>query len=158
MNRMATTFVLVCLQSAVSVKEARYAYFDSSKGKIEASKFEKLLDFVNDRSTPVLICYKGASEMIKAKNAVNPISKYAFFNRGKMLIEKGLSRDTSCVETHFIRFSIQRNLPGFLGYNRNIAQDSLFIEKMLPALQDGDLKFRITEYFIRLRTGNKNEN
>lgn len=158
MNKMATAFVLVCLQSAVSVKEARDAYFDCSKGKIEASKFEKLLASVDDNATPVLICYKGASEMMKAKNAANPISKYSFFKRGKTLIEEGLSRDTSCVESHFIRFSIQRNLPGFLGYNRNVAQDSLLIEKMLPDLQDRDLKFRITEYFTRLRAGNKNQN
>ena len=96
--------------------------------------------------------------MIKAKNAVNPISKYSFFKHGKILIETGLTRDSSSVESHFIRFSIQRNLPKFLGYNRNIVQDSLMIEKMLPDLQDGDLKFRITEYFSRLRTGIKDQN
>lgn len=157
MNMMATTFVLVCLQSAVSVKEARDAYFDCSKGKIEASKFEKLLDSVDDKAAPVLICYKGASEMMRAKNAVNPISKYSFFKRGKVLIETGLNRDSSSVESHFIRFSVQHNLPGFLGYNRNVVQDSLLIEKMLPDMQDNDLKFRITEYFSRLRAGdNKN--
>jgi hypothetical protein len=158
MNMVVTTFVLVCLQSVVSVKEARDAYFGSSKGEIEASKFEKLLDSVGDAAAPVLICYKGASEMMKAKNAINPISKYSFFKRGKVLIETGLTRDSSSVESHFIRFSIQRNLPGFLGYNRNIVQDSLLIDKMLPDLQDNDLKFRITEYFTRLRAGNKNQN
>ena len=44
MNLMITTFVLVCLQSPVSVKEARDAYFGSFKEKVEASKFGKLLD------------------------------------------------------------------------------------------------------------------
>jgi hypothetical protein len=156
MNRMVTTFVLVCLQSAVSVKEARDAYFKSSNGPDEAQKFKDLLDRSVDNATPVLLCYKGAAEMLKAKNAVNPMSKYSFFNRGKRLIEEGLSRDTSSVESRFIRFSIQRNLPGFLGYNRNIVPDSLFVEKMLPYLQDGDLKFKITEYFCRQRNGDKN--
>ncbi len=158
MNMMITIFALVCLQSTVSVKEARDAYFGSSKGKIEALKFEKLLDSIGNNAVPVLFCYKGAAEMLKARNAVNPISKYSFFKRGKMLIEEGLSRDTSCVESHFIRFSIQHNLPNLLGYNQNIVQDSLLIEKRLPGIQDGDLKFRITEYFNRLRTGDKNQN
>jgi hypothetical protein len=157
MNMMITTFVFVCLQSAVSVKEARDAYFESSKGRIEASKFEKLFESVDNNAVPVLLCYNGAAEMLKARNAVNPISKYSFFKRGKMLIEEGLSRDTSFVESHFIRYSIQRNLPNFLGYNRNIVQDSLLIEKRLPYIQDSDLKFRITEYFSRLKTGGKTE-
>ncbi|OIQ68228.1 hypothetical protein GALL_501850 [mine drainage metagenome] len=75
-----------------------------------------------------------------------------------MLIETGLARDTCSVESHFIRFSIQRNLPAFLGYNRTIVQDSLLIEKRLPDIKDDDLKFRITEYFSRLKAGDKNQN
>jgi hypothetical protein len=158
MNMMITTFAFVCLQSAVSVREARDAYFGFSKGTSEASKFEKLLDSVGNNADPVLLCYKGAAEMLKARNASNPISKYSFFKRGKMLIETGLARDTCSVESHFIRFSIQRNLPGFLGYNRTIVQDSLLIEKRLPDIKDDDLKFRITEYFSRLKAGDKNQN
>jgi len=158
MNMMIITFVWACLQSAVSVKEARDAYFDSSKGKIAATKFGKLLDSVDNNAGPVLLCYKGASEMMKAKNAVNPISKYSFFKRGKMLIETGLTRDSFSVESHFIRFSIQRNLPGFLGYNGNVTQDSVLITRELPNINDNDLKIKITEYFSRLKNGDKTEN
>jgi len=39
MNMMITTFVFVCLQSTISVKEARDAYFGSSEGKIEATEY-----------------------------------------------------------------------------------------------------------------------
>jgi hypothetical protein len=157
MNTMIITFAFVCLQSAVSVKEARDAYFGSSKGKIEALKFEKLLDSVADSAVPVLLCYKGASEMMKAKNAANPISKYSFFKRGKVLIETGLARDSSSVESHFIRFSIQRNLPGFLHYKGNITQDSLLVANELPNIKDDDLKFKINEYFRLLKTDGKTE-
>jgi len=158
MNMMVTTLDWVCLQSAVSVKEARDAYFDSSKGKIEALKFGKLLDSVDNNAVPVLLCYKGASEMMKAKNAVNPISKYSFFKCGKMMIEAGVARDTLCLESHFIRFSIQRNLPGFLGYNGNLTQDSILIARGLPNINDNDLKIKITEYFSRLKNGGKTGN
>lgn len=158
MNKVVTTFVWVCLQSAVSVKEARNAYFDSSKGKTEALKFKKLLDSVDNNAVPVLLCYKGASEMMKAKYAVNPISKYSFFNRGKTLLEAGVARDTLCLESHFIRFSIQRNLPAFLGYNGNITQDSILIVKGLPNINDNDLKIKISEYFSRLKNGGKTQN
>lgn len=157
MNMMITAFVWACLQPAVSVKEVRDAYFGSSKGRFEALKFEKLLDSVDNNALPVLLCYKGAAEMLKARNAANPISKYSFFKRGKTLLEAGVARDTLCLESHFIRFSIQRNLPGFLGYNGNITQDSVLIARDLPNINDSDLKFKINEYFSRLKAGIKTE-
>lgn len=113
MKMVITTFVLVCIQSGIFVTEARDAYFASYKGTSEVQKFEKLLDSVGSNAAPVLLCYKGAAEMLKAKNTANPISKYSFFKRGKALIELGLNRDITSVESHFIRFIVQRNLPGF---------------------------------------------
>ena len=158
MKGMIATILLLFIQSEVSLKEVRDAYFGSAKGIVDAKKFEKLLDSVREDAAPVLLCYKGAAEMLKAKNAVSPISKYSFFKRGKALIEAGISRDTSCLESHFIRFSIQRNLPGFLGYDRNIMQDSMMVVKGLSELNDKDLKFKITGYFSRLRAGNNKSN
>ena len=158
MKGMMATILILFIQSEVPVKVVRDAYFESAKGTVEAKKFAKLLDSVKEDAAPVLLCYKGAAEMLKAKNTVSPISKYSFFKRGKALIEAAISRDTSCLESHFIRFSIQRNLPGFLGYNRNIMQDSMMVVKGLPELNDEDLKFKIVGYFSRLKAGNNKSN
>jgi len=158
MKVILETILFLFIQSEVSVMQVRDAYFGSAKGVAGAKKFEKLLDSVREEAAPVLLCYKGAAEMLKAKNAVSPISKYSFFKRGKALIEAGISRDTSCLESHFIRFSIQRNLPGFLGYDRNIMQDSMTVAKGLPELNDEDLKARIVGYFNRLKAGNNKRN
>lgn len=157
MNLAMITLVLIYFQTRISVYEARESYFRSSAGTLEARKFENLLDAVPDDDTPVLICYKGAAQMLKAKNAVNPVSKLSFFKRGKTLIEHGLMKDSSCVEAHFIRFSIQHNLPGFLGYNQNVSMDSLMVAKALPDMNDNDLRVKITAYFKRLKISRKSE-
>jgi len=151
------TFLPVFFLSVISVREAREAYFRSSAGTKESKKFESLMDSVSDDDVPVLICYKGAAQMLKAKNAVNPISKLSFFKRGKMLIEQGLMKDTTCVESHFIRFTIQHNLPGFLGYNQNLNMDSTMIADALPEMSDNDLKVKITAYYKQLKIGRKSE-
>ena len=155
---IATAIVLACLQSSISVQQVRDAFFDSSAGKSSVFRFEELLDSVKENSAPVLLCYKGAAEMLKARNMINPLAKFSCFRRGRALIEAGVARDSTCLESHFIRFSIQRNLPGFLGYNRNVIQDSLLVANGLEYLKDLELKNKITEYFSRQNAVNKHGN
>lgn len=146
-----TTIVIACLQPGAKLQQVRDAYFKSSASLAAAVRFEHLVDSADESSTPLLICYKGAAEMLKAKYALNPLKKYSHFKTGKKLIEAGLSKDTSCIEARFIRLSIQSNLPRFLGYNQNIAQDSLFISAELNNINDLDLKAKITDYFQELK-------
>jgi len=51
------------------------------------------------------------------------------FNSGKQNIDAALGLDPENVEIRFIRLSVQKNAPSFLGYNSNIKEDSDFIKK-----------------------------
>lgn len=151
------TLVISFWHVTVDVSQARDAYFRSATTKKDALFFELLLDSVKEDAVPVLVCYKGAAEMLKANNATNPINKFTCFNRGKNLIQQSIARDSSCIESHFIRYSIQRNLPGFLRYDKNIHQDSILIVKGLDNMTDRDLKNKITAYFNQSKAHTKNE-
>ncbi|MBS1526928.1 MAG: hypothetical protein JST19_14835 [Bacteroidetes bacterium] len=151
------TLIFASMQSIRALQEVRNAYFRSSISQADALTFEHLMDSVGENAAPVLVCYKGAAEMLRAKNAVNPISKFFFFKRGKILIEQGVMRDTTCVECHFVRFSIQHNLPGFLAYNQNISVDSVMVAKALQGMSDNDLKVKITRYYQQLKINRKSE-
>ncbi|MBS1521919.1 MAG: hypothetical protein JST50_13035 [Bacteroidetes bacterium] len=144
------------LQAKLSLKQVREAYFRAATSKDESSRLSHLLDTVGEKSDPVILCYKGAAEMLKAKYAVNPFAKMSWFNKGRDLIERSILRDTSCVESRFVRFTIQRNLPGFLGYDQNIRKDSSMIAERLQSMADTDLRSRIGHYFTRLSAGIKN--
>ncbi len=156
--RMAALIFLSAFtsQATLSLKQLRETYFRAATSKDESARLSRLLDTAGEKSDPVILCYKGAAEMLKARYAVNPFAKMSLFNKGKDLIERSISRDTSCVESRFVRFTIQRNLPGFLGYNRNIARDSCMIANRIQNLEDIDLRNRIDHYFKRLGAGLKN--
>lgn len=134
-------------QVVPSVKEVRHAYFSSADNKRKAINFEQLLNSIKVDAMPVLVCYKGAAEMLKAKNTVNPFVKFSCFKRGRNLVEQALARDPSNIESHFIRYTLQQNLPWFLGYHTDMHQDSLLVAKGLAQMDDQDLKNKITNYF-----------
>lgn len=68
------------------------------------------------------------------------------FNKGKKLIEAAILRDSLNMESRFIRYSIQVNLPGFLDYKKNIAADRSLVEKSLDTLSDNEFKNKITAF------------
>ena len=144
-------------QVGIGVQQAREAYFRSAESKKQALYFEQMLDSISEDASPVLVCYKGAAEMLKAKNTVNPFNKLFFFKRGKNLIDRSIARDTSNLECHFIRFTIQRNLPGFLDYNTNVRKDSIMIVSELDNMTDLNLKNKIMAYFNHQKATVKNK-
>ncbi|MGZ3820148.1 MAG: hypothetical protein ACXVB6_06130 [Mucilaginibacter sp.] len=141
------TLTISLWQTGISVPQVRDAYFRSASSKTNSLTFEQMLDSVKENALPLLVCYKGAAEMLKAKNTANPINKISCFNRGKSLIENAIARDSTNIECRFIRYSIQQNIPGFLNYKMNIVSDKGRIESALDTLTDRNLKSRITAYF-----------
>lgn len=99
-------------------------------------------------NTPLLIGYNGANTMIGANYVFNPISKLNRFNKGKKLIEHAIGLAPNHAELRYIRFSIQTNLPSFLGYKDNINEDKQFMMKQMGSLTDNDLRERIINYLL----------
>jgi hypothetical protein len=137
---------------APDLHRVRDLYRRAPEVKKFALQLDQLLSPVDSAaSAPVLVCYKGASEMIKAKYALNPFSKLEQFNRGKALINKAFSRDTLNLEIRFIRFSIQSNLPAFLGYHEEMDRDKTFLLENTRSSKDPELQEMITNYLSSLR-------
>ncbi|RZK78536.1 MAG: hypothetical protein EOO92_10920 [Pedobacter sp.] len=128
------------------VSELRDLFYKAAVNKSSSQKMSKILDKVDDKSTPILLCYKGVSDMIQAKHVLNPISKLSMFNSGKTLIEEAIKRDPDDLEMRFLRFSIQSNLPGFLGYREDLSSDKLKLVNEIGSLEDEQLKRNIIEY------------
>jgi len=142
-------FIILLLagnQVLLSVKDARDQYFRSADSGPEAAKFEQMLEPVKENDNPILVAYKGAAEMLKAKTVLSPISKMSCFNKGKKLIETAILHDSTNMESRFIRYSIQVNLPGFLDYKKNIAADRSLVERSLDTLTDTEFKNKITAF------------
>ncbi|MBB5645282.1 hypothetical protein [Pedobacter cryoconitis] len=130
------------------ITELRALYYQSATDKAAASKLQELLSKVDDKSSELLICYKGVAEMMQAKYTMSPISKYRKFKKGKEFIENAVTLDPGNLEIRFLRFTIQTNLPSFLGYNDQITADKNILIKNLDQLRDQPLKQLVINYLF----------
>ncbi len=92
--------------------------------------------------------YKGANVMIGASYVFNPITKLNKFNKGRKLVEDAIINEPNNLELRYLRFTLQTNLPRFLGYTNQINRDKVFMINQLDVLKDTDLRFRIVTYLL----------
>lgn len=84
--------------------------------------------------------------MLMAKYVFNPFSKFSYFKKGKNMLEKAVHADKNNIELRFLRYTIQTNIPAFLGYNDDLETDRLFLKQSLANVKEPELKKIITTY------------
>ncbi|SFG80635.1 hypothetical protein [Pedobacter insulae] len=99
-----------------------------------------ITELKKDNLNNVGLAYLGGFQAIWAHHTFNPITKLSTFNRGKANINKAILTDKNNIETRFIRLSIQKNCPRFLGYYKNIREDEAYLRKHVDGVSDRDLK------------------
>ncbi len=107
----------------------------------------KTLSRANVYSTEHL-AYTGAGTILKARYCFNPYTKLQHFKVGKEILESAIARDTQNVETRFLRYTIQKNLPSILGYYQDIAKDEQFLLLKLPSVKDNHLRKYIQNFLM----------
>ena len=85
-------------------------------------------DLKAKKDNNVYLAYLGGLQTIWANHTMNPISKLQTFNEGKRNLEDAVERESGEIEIRFIRLSVQKNAPSFLGYNQHIEADENFIK------------------------------
>lgn len=86
------------------------------------------------------LAYLGGLQTIWANHTINPISKLKTFDIGKTNIEKAVTNEKDNIEIRFVRLSVQKNCPKFLGYSASIAEDELYIKQHISDIQSESLK------------------
>ena len=129
-----------------SLDRIRVLYKHAVSNKDSCDKLIKVLDEYNPENNLLLAGYKGCAKMIMAKYVLNPISKYSYFSEGKTMLEKCIKNDKFNLELRFLRFSIQTNLPGFLGYKDSINADKTFLMESVKSLKDLKLRTIVIKY------------
>lgn len=93
-----------------------------------------------NKEYPVYLAYLGGLQSIWANHVRNPITKLKTFNKGKENLEKAFLMDSDNIEIRFIRWSVQKNAPKFLGYYQQIEEDEKFIKDNKHKIQSESLK------------------
>ncbi|WP_099371356.1 hypothetical protein [Sphingobacterium sp. 1.A.5] len=131
--------------NGVDIDFVRTNYTASIKDKQLCSRMISELKKKND--SPINLGYLGGLQTIWANHVFNPINKLKTFKEGKNNIEKAIKLDPEKVELRFIRLSIQKNAPSFLGYNSNINSDKEFIKSNQKAISSAIVRNNINELF-----------
>lgn len=123
-------------------------YLRNNYGKaVQDNKLcQELINSLSKRTeSHVHLGYLGAFQTIWANHTSNPLSKLKTFNKGKKNIEQAIKADPDNVELRFIRLSVQKNVPSFLGYKSNIKEDQMHLEKHKSIVVSASLKDLIKE-------------
>ncbi|MDQ2792724.1 MAG: hypothetical protein M3Y12_01755 [Bacteroidota bacterium] len=99
----------------------RRHYEQAAADKAAGEKFYKLLAEYKDRDGLVL-AYKGASEAIRARDA-SMFNKLTYVQDAAKTFEQAVGIDPQNPEIRFLRFSVESNLPAFLGLSKHVEED-----------------------------------
>lgn len=131
------------LSTDTSKQNIRAMYAKSVDSKQTAQNLISMLE--KQEQSAFVIGYAGATKMIMAKHAFNPITKLSYFNTGKKLLNKAIAKDNNNVELLFLRYATQVSAPSILGYNSNINTDK---RQILEGLSSDKLDEQLAKTII----------
>ncbi len=117
----------LCCQSQYD--PLRVAFFNAT----ESGGKKSLYSLANsmDCNLPVLVAYLGVATAMQADVVSSVGDKIDFFNAGKELLEAAVVADSFDCEIRYLRFSVQCEVPFFLGYSGKLDDDATLIVNAL---------------------------
>lgn len=128
----------------LSIRAMYHSAIDSEASAVKLDAYLKNLPSDN----AMVLGYTGANKMLLAKYAILPSQKYALFSEGRQKLDKAIAADPANLELRYIRYSIQLNSPGFLGYNKDIKTDRAALISGAAAIADHELKVKIISFLV----------
>lgn len=103
---------------------------EAEKNKANAEVFlNKVSAEYTETQKPIYLALRGAGNFFMAKHVGNPITKLAYFKKGKNDMENAVKKDSKNLEIRFLRYISQSKIPSFLGYNSNLKEDLAFLKE-----------------------------
>lgn len=136
---------LPCTAQSQTLSEVRLGYRAAAESEAACRQLIGKLSSLDTAAYPVHAGYRAAAIMMMAKHDGGPAKKFSYFEKGKKLMEKMIQQNPGSIELRYLRYAVQLNLPGFLGYKRQMKGDRVFLNKYLPDLKDAELKKMIED-------------
>jgi hypothetical protein len=120
---------MLVLHTSDTIDDVRARFFQINSLK-EADLFIDKLQY--DTSAEAR-GYMAAMNFTKSRLYKFPLKKLKYFNRGKSILEEVIDAYPLNIELRYLRYSMQKKIPDFLGYNRNIDEDLVMIKKKIAS-------------------------
>lgn len=126
----------------IPIAQVRQICVEVMHGKQNA---DSLLKLVSNSNIPLFQGYAGAAYMLKAKELINPLKKWNYFQKGRQILDSAINIDSRNIELRYLRYCFQCYSPGFLGYSQFMEEDRIYLENKQLALMDEDLELLIQQ-------------
>ncbi len=101
----------------------------------------------------VITAYLGTLSACKAKLSWNPYMKVKHLNNSEATYKTAVNADPHNIEIRFLRFSVEHNVPGFLGFNKDLVidRDEIItqLDKKNYGTADKDLTIAIIKFLLQ---------
>lgn len=74
----------------VDICRLRALYYMAAENECDSKKFAETMNKISVDNDPILLCYKGLSQVMESKYACNPFTKLSCFNFGTAMIDKAI--------------------------------------------------------------------
>lgn len=137
-------FCAIVQGKAIFQKLERSAFYAAIRsGKVEEINNE--LNVIGSSTGYQKDAFEGTLLMCKAGLVKIPAEKLKLFKEGRIKLEIVLSKDSTNAEYRFMRLIIQEHAPKIVKYNKQLAADKLYIQKMFKGLSPA-VQQAITDY------------
>ena len=132
-------------------KEFNLALEDGKKANYLFDQLSKL----KPANNTLQFAYLGATEALLAKHSFNPFSKMSLVNSSIAKLNKAVELNPKNIEIRYMRFSVEANMPVFLGYNKHINEDK---NVLLLGLKNSSITKENSEMYKVFASGIINSN
>lgn len=141
MKKWALLLVIAAYSFSSYALDLEYLRKNYSKAVEDKALCKSIMEKLGKQAeSDVHKAYLGGFSTIWANHVSGVVAKLHTFSVGKCVIEECVKNNPTNVEIRFIRFSVQKNCPSFLGYNKNISSDKKFLKENLSKITSEQLK------------------
>lgn len=144
--------VLLISTSAIDEVRSQFPEIDSKE------QAESFIELLKDNKSPEAKGYSAAMILMKSRYVIFPLTKLKYFKEGKKELNDVIKKNPKNVEIRYLRFSMQKQIPNFLGYHDNLNEDfNLIINDIEISTIHHSLKDKILSNMLLLNNLTSNE-
>ena len=118
---------------AVSLPVLQHLYAEAALHEAAAHRMLALVRSYHGTDAAIL-GYRAAAEAVQARYHWGPLAKLRAVREAQRQFTRAVATDPHNVEVRFLRFTIETNVPAYLGYSQHLAEDRALIMRRAQRL------------------------
>ncbi len=106
----------------------RHLYAEAVQEEAAAKSFHSVLHPYNGADAAIL-AYRGVAEALLARYQWSPMAKLRAVREAQRLFKRAVGLAPENVEVRFLRYTVEANVPHYLGFSQHLAEDRAHIIK-----------------------------